>query len=100
LIENWAEGPYHFVNNNYANFIERYNKRISNFKNYLKDEKNFITFILHPTNLSVCENNCKELQEALSLIYPNLLYKIIIIEGPIPHDIEKTSIVKIIEKGM
>ena len=99
LKENWPEGPYHFVNNNYANFIKRYNKRITNFRNYLSDENNFITFILHPTNLSVCENNCKELQEALLLIYPNLLYRIIIIKGPIPHVIEKTNIVKIIEKG-
>jgi hypothetical protein len=100
LKEKWTEGPYHFVNNNYLHFIERYNKRISNFRSYLSDENNFITFILHPTHHSNYENNCKELQEALSFTYPNLLYKILVIEGPTnPHVIEKTSLVKIIEKG-
>lgn len=28
LHENWKEGNYHFVNNNFKNFIDRYKKRI------------------------------------------------------------------------
>ncbi len=36
LIEKW-NGPYHFVDNNYKKFIERYENRINNFRNYLKN---------------------------------------------------------------
>ena len=36
IKERWAGGKYHFINNNYEKFIERYNNRIDNFRNYLK----------------------------------------------------------------
>ena len=32
--EKWSEGPHHFINNNFKNFIERYTNRINNFRNY------------------------------------------------------------------
>lgn len=93
--ENWKEGTNHFINNKYAHFIERYNDRISNFKNYLKDEKNFINFIIYPTHFYGYKNDdCVELKKALTLKYPKLKYEIFIIEGPIPHNILQTKIIK------
>jgi hypothetical protein len=93
--EKWEEGPNHFINNNFANFIQRYNERINNFKQYLNNKNNFITFILHSSDNN-CENNCEQLKKVLLTKYPDLFYKIIIIKGPIPHKINETNIVKII----
>jgi len=96
--ENWEEGKYHYTNNNYKNLIERYNNRISNFQSYLSDEKNFITFIICFCEKLDIDYECIELREALLLKYPKLCYKIIIIEGPHPHIVGETKIIKIIEK--
>lgn len=79
LTENWPEGTNHFINNNYAHFIERYNKRINNFKKYLEDDANFISFIIEFKHQENPQNDCKDLRDALSLKYPNLQYKIIVI---------------------
>ena len=95
-IEKWEEGSNHFINNNFSNFIKRYDERINNFKQYLNNKNNFINFILHQTDNLISSNNCEELKKVLLLKYPNLSYKIIIIEGPIPHKINETKIVKII----
>jgi hypothetical protein len=79
IKENWSEGINHFINNNYANFIERFNKRINNFTNYLKDDNNFITFIIDFKNEPNPNDDCKELREAFNVKYPKLKYEIIII---------------------
>ena len=93
--EKWTEGTNHFINNKYAHFIERYNDRISNFKNYLNDEKNFIVFIIYPTHYYGYKNDdCEELKQALDLKYSKLKYEIIIIDGPIPHNVLQTKIIK------
>ena len=94
IKQKWAEGPNHFINNNYAHFIERYNKRINNFQNYLRDSRNFITFILFPSTHDI--NDCKQLKEVLAIQYPFLQYKILVIEGPVPHDLSKTTLVRTI----
>jgi hypothetical protein len=90
IKEKWAEGPNHFINNNYAHFIERYNQRIDNFRSYLSDTRNFITFILFPNGCAI--NDCKDLKDVLAIKYPLLQYKILIIEGPVPHDLSKTKL--------
>jgi phosphopantetheine adenylyltransferase len=79
IIEHWAEGATHFINNNYAHFIKRYDSRIKNFKNYLENENNFITFVLQFKNESNPNNDCKDLRDALAIRYPTLQYTIIII---------------------
>ena len=95
IIESWEEGQNHFINNNYKHFIDRYNRRISNFKHYLSND-NFITFII--CDCSHIDIECTTLRAALLLKYPNLKYKIIIINGPHPHIIDQTNIIKIIEQ--
>ena len=95
-VEKWIEGENHFINNNFFNFIKRYDDRILNFKNYLNDKRNFIKFIISIDDKNIYENNCKDLKEAIYFKYPKLKYSIIIIEGPFPHDINKTNIIKIL----
>ena len=79
LHENWAEGKNHFINNNYKHFIDRFNNRINNFKNYLKDDNNIITFIIDFKNEPNPNDDFKELRDAFRLKYPNLLYKIVVV---------------------
>jgi hypothetical protein len=67
LTENWpGNNKYHFTENNFKNFIERYNKRISNLKNYI-EENDHIIFILQM--VSINENN------QLILKFKNILKK-------------------------
>jgi hypothetical protein len=81
--ENWVEGNNHFINNNFKNFIDRYEKRINNFKNYLNDKNNFITFILtsygNENNFIRTYNEIDEIKNALNIKYPELKYKILLI---------------------
>jgi hypothetical protein len=76
LHENWPEGTNHFVNNNYKHFIDRYNKRIESFINYLKNPNNFIIFVLEFNNEKNPNNGFYELREVLKVKYPNLKYVI------------------------
>ena len=79
LHEKWPEGKMHFVNNNYVHFIERYNKRIRSFYEYIYDPKIFIYFIIQFTNETNPNNDCAELREALSKKFPHLKYSIVVI---------------------
>jgi len=54
LKEGWPgndKSPTHFVKNNFKMFIDRYNRRISNFKRYIH-ENNHIIFILQMVNVN------------------------------------------------
>jgi hypothetical protein len=77
IKEDWPEGIMHFVNNNYAHFIERYNNRIDNFRNYLSDPDNYIYFIFDSIDEKRSFDNFNELEDALKKSYPNLSYEII-----------------------
>jgi hypothetical protein len=76
IKENWPEGPNHYINNNYKHFIDRYNQRIQNFRNYLQDSNNHIIFIIQFANEEDPNNDFYELREVLKLKYPNLIYNI------------------------
>lgn len=73
LKEGWSS-PTMFSENNFAKFIERYDRRINNFRNYL-NSGNFIHFIL---NFPICD--ISELKETITHAYPNLKYKIEILQ--------------------
>ena len=79
LHENWPEGTNHFVNHNFRYFIERYNNRINNFREYLSNPNNIIVFIIQFVHDKNPSDNCKELRDALKNKYPNLRYSIQII---------------------
>ena len=100
IQENWPGGKNHFVNNNFALFIERYNTRIYNFNSYLRDCSNFITFVIESVDDIQFDETCKDLCDVLELKYPKLHYEIIIITGnkTKPRKVEETTIVKTIQK--
>jgi hypothetical protein len=72
LTENWPEGINHFVNNQFKNFKIRYQKRINNFRNYLSDPNNIITFII--TTWNKTDADLTRLSDVLKLKYPHLSY--------------------------
>jgi len=78
LKEHWSS-PYHFVENNFENFIKRYNTRIDNFKNYLNTSE-YVNFILWRYNSTPLE-----LSNTLKLKFPLLKFKINSITNFGPH---------------
>jgi hypothetical protein len=78
IHQKWKNGKYHFVENNFSEFIKRYEKRINNFRNYLDDNKNSITFILHRYNTN--KHNISDLINVLNKFYPNLNYDFYFLE--------------------
>jgi hypothetical protein len=68
--ENWEFGINHFVENNFERFIERYNNRINNFRNYLttSDKINFILLRYNSIPYELCE--------VISNKYKNLNFEI------------------------
>ena len=79
LHENWQEGTNHFINNNFRNFKERYNRRICNFRQYLSNPNNSIIFIIQFVHDKTPNDNYSELRQALKNKYPNLKYYIQVI---------------------
>lgn len=71
ISQNWTGGQNHYIDNNYALFIERYNHRINNFRKYVNDPNNKITFIIGKFNPDI-----NELSEMLKEYYPNLKYNL------------------------
>ena len=69
LSEQW-NGPFHFVDNNYKNFIKRYENRINNFREYLKNT-DFINFIMYRYN-----SIPYEIVDIIKKKYPNLKFRI------------------------
>uniref|UniRef100_A0A6C0JEP9 Uncharacterized protein n=1 Tax=viral metagenome TaxID=1070528 RepID=A0A6C0JEP9_9ZZZZ len=68
--EGWSGGINHFTENNFERFIERYNKRIDNFRNYMK-ESSKITFIISKMDFEVTE-----LKNQITNCYPHLNFEI------------------------
>jgi hypothetical protein len=75
--EHWEKGQFHFEMDNFYEFIKRYEKRINNFREYLKGDY-FITFILTRDNNT--KENSVELDNVIKEKYPNLKYEILLIE--------------------
>ena len=68
--ENWLGGKDHFVNDNYKEFINRYERRIQNFKNYINN--NSVLFIIENT-----EDDLNKIINIIKLKYPFLNFKIL-----------------------
>lgn len=69
IDEGWEGGINHFVDDNFKKFIERYDNRIENFRNYLKYDK--VNFLLMRYN-SIPTELCKIISDK----YPNLNFEI------------------------
>ena len=71
LTENWSGGKTHFIDNNFEKLIERYTRRIENFRNYL-NACNKITFII-----SKKDSDTSKLYRIIKQKYPNLEFEIL-----------------------
>ena len=79
LKEDWKDGPFHFVKNNYKKFCERYYCRIHNLHNYCNGNYN-VTFILQFQYDTYSDELLNRLNVAIRKRYPKLKYTIKIIE--------------------
>lgn len=80
ISENWESGINHYINNNFYNLKFRYSKRIDNFRSYLSDPNNYISFII--TSWKKTEDDILDLKLAIEKHYPNLKYEIILLDHP------------------
>jgi hypothetical protein len=80
ITEKWPEGINHFIHNNYRNFKELYSRRIQNFRAYLSDPNNYISFII--TSWNKTQDDIVDLRSAIEKHYPNLKYNVIILNDP------------------
>jgi len=67
--QGWPGGKMHYIDNNYAMFIERYSRRIDNFRNYVKN--NSIRFII-----GNFRNEVDSLRDTITRTYPTLTFDI------------------------
>lgn len=81
LIEEWPLGKDHFILNNYENLKKLYSNRIKNFREYLSDQNNFITFI--ETSWNKNDEDMQILTKILKEKYPNLKYRYIFLNNPL-----------------
>ena len=61
--QNWPGGKNHYIDNNFKLFIERYDRRINSFRNYVKN--NSVRFIL-----GKFDSDITELQQTIKEAYP------------------------------
>jgi hypothetical protein len=78
LKENWLEGKFHFTVDNFRNLKERYNRRIDNFRRYVSNPLNRVTFIM----TSWDKTDITDLQYAIQKMYPTLRYDIKMLNDP------------------
>ena len=80
ITENWEEGINHFVVDNYRNLKKRYTQRIQNFRNYLSDPNNVITFVMASWNKS--QDDISDLKSAIEKHFPQLKYSVLLFDHP------------------
>jgi len=71
ITENWEGGRTHFVDNNFEKLIERLNRRVKNFREYMVSG-NHINFLI-----TDFDQNLTELHTCIKTMYPTLSYSII-----------------------
>lgn len=76
--ENWPNGKYHFVDNNWEYFCERYSKRIENFYEYISSN-NTVYFVISSNDDLI------ELDRLLRRKFPNLKFVIQTIQIDAEH---------------
>jgi hypothetical protein len=74
--ENWKDGKFTYVNNNYKELKLRYNNRVNNFINYCNNPNNFITFIINTWDKK--ESDLYKLKQVLNKKFPNCKYNFFI----------------------
>jgi hypothetical protein len=75
--EMWSS-PDHFTKNNFYNFMERYQARIDNFREYIQNKN--VIFVIQR-----CGGDAKEIPDIITRKYPNLRFKCVCITNPQTH---------------
>jgi len=76
-IQNWPGGKNHYIRNDFELFIDRYQRRINNFRNYVKN--NSVHFIL-----GKFDKDIDELSEIIKGAYPTIQYRIFVYTPSVP----------------
>lgn len=71
ISENWEGGKTHFVDNNFEKLIERLNRRVQNFRDYI-NSGNHINFLI-----TDFDQDLTELHTCIKTMYPRLDYSIV-----------------------
>ena len=77
ISQKWSKGINHYIENNFEEFKNRYNKRIQNIKELLNSGKQ-INFILTRPNTTL--NIINELNDVIKLKYPLLKFNFILLD--------------------
>lgn len=76
IQENWENGQEHFIIDNFKALIERYTRRIQNFRNYIYDPNLYIRFIITKLNcnyyVSPGEHSNRGLEIVIVKTYPSM----------------------------
>ena len=78
INQGWPGGKMHYIDNNYAMFIERYSRRIENFREYIKTSS--ILFII-----GTLRDEVSSLQETIEKVHPNLKFDIYHYRAGVPQ---------------
>ena len=82
LKENWpGNDKFYFTQNNFKMFIDRYNRRVLNLKNYIK-ENDHIVFILQMVNINQNQPLLLKLKKILKTKYPTKIFSFDLFEEP------------------
>ena len=76
--EAWPGGVYHFVNDNFKYLVERYEKRVSNFRFYCESDY-YVIFILQFRCDEYSDELMGQVHDAIRNRYPDLEYEIKVI---------------------
>jgi hypothetical protein len=75
--QGWENGMNHYILDNYKEFINRYTRRIQNFRDLIQSGK-FIHFIL--TRPYSINNDVSKLEETIKLMYPSIDFTILLLD--------------------
>ena len=75
--QKWSGGKHHYIRNDFELFIDRYQRRINNFRNYVKN--NSVHFIL-----GKFDKDIDELSVAIKEAYPTTQYNILLYTPSVP----------------
>lgn len=77
VIQKWKGGANHYIANNYAEFVNRYKRRVQNMKELLASGK-MIRFILTRPNTKLCDIG--DLREAIKSAYTSLAFDFVLLD--------------------
>jgi len=83
IKQNWPT-PFHYVDDNFKYFIERYEKRVSNFRFYCESDY-YVIFILQFYYDEYSDKLMKRLHDAIKNRFPILEYEIKVIPSEYGH---------------